>query len=203
MSRSLARGRHSVARRAILLWAFVLVLGLVGGSWLYLAKTRSFSTDATRPLAVLGLEQWKKGILSLTEFHRCSLASPGGRMVGCAAALLAMLTSLVLWRCSWKRRLRAKDEEGRRTAAGLQNQLTEARRAKEGLQLIQAELEERTKRLASANASLQEESEQTQPSRESADPKAARAGEAARACLRAPLYRRAPRNWRRSSAGMK
>src|SRR5205823_2938870 len=150
----------SAARRAFVLAALILVIGLSASTWMYYQGTRSFAKLAVPAGAGAAVNGWGANSVLLNQFDRWFLGVVVATGVGGAGFLAGTLGGLVLWRRAWRRRLDTTETQWRKTAAGLQIQLTDSRQSQEQSQKAQALAREQATCLEHANAQLQAEMDQ-------------------------------------------
>lgn len=157
--------KSSIARRALLLSALSLAMGLSVSAWMYSRGAHAISGITGSGGKGLTLDRWAEHALLLQQFDHSIMTIMVPTATGGALCVLLMLSGLGLSRSFWLKRLKAKEEEWRKTVSGLQIQLAASRSSEDILKLRQVEgtgkeHEEQIRRLELRNAQLQTELDQ-------------------------------------------
>lgn len=157
ISASDADEKSRAAWRALIVLAFVLILGLGCCVLVYFKQTRSASLLVAQAGGSVANQRMHLNSLLLRQFDHWALWVVLATEAGCALFLVALLVALVSWRRASERRLEAMGEASRRKAAVLEGQLADSRRSREQLQSLRTEAQERVAKLEASNALLQAE----------------------------------------------
>ena len=149
--------KSSAVKRAALVSVLILLLGLGASAWLYFGETQTLARLAPPSGAGASLRGAPADRALLKQFDRWVFWVVVGTAGGGTALLLATIAGLGVWRRAWERRVRAWNEEWRKTAAQLESQLADSRKSEEQLAGSRADVQKRVTELASANAELQAE----------------------------------------------
>jgi PAS domain S-box-containing protein len=154
--------KPSIARQALLLSALSLAMGLSVSAWMYSRGAHAISGITGSGGRGLTLDRWAEHALLLKQFDHSIMTIMVPTATGGALCLLMMLSGLGLSRRLWIRRLKAKEEEWRKTLSGLQIQLAASRSSEDILKFKQAEDTEKEQvgRLELRVAQLQTELDQ-------------------------------------------
>lgn len=156
--------KSSIARQAVLLSALSLAMGLSVSAWMYSRGAHAISGITGSGGKGLTLDRWAEHALLLQQFDHSIMTIMVPTATGGALCVLLMLSGLGLSRRFWLKRLKAKEEEWRKTISGLQIQLAASRSVEDLLKSKQdgfgRDHEEEFRRLELRNAQLQTELDQ-------------------------------------------
>src|ERR1051326_4698079 len=119
--------KPSIARQALLLSALSLAMGLSVSAWMYSRGAHAISGITGSGGRGLTLDRWAEHALLLKQFDYSILTIMVPTATGGALCLLTMVSGLALTRRLWARRIKAKEDEWRKTISGLQIQLAASR----------------------------------------------------------------------------
>jgi PAS domain S-box-containing protein len=149
-----------VVRHFLLFAVLSLVSGITLSSWMYYEGARSLPKLSTPTKGREEQIRLAQEAVLLRHFdilvHRIMVPIA----VGGAGCLGGMGTGLALWSRSWLKRLKVKDEEGRKAMGILHIKLTEAINAQQALLIKHGDIEAEAQRLGYVNEKLRAEMEQ-------------------------------------------
>jgi PAS domain S-box len=159
---TVGRSKTSVARQALLLSALSLAMGLSISAWMYSRGAHAISGITGSGGRGLTLDKWSEHALLLKQFDHSIMTIMVPTATAGALCLLTMVSGLALSSRLWVLRMRAKEEEWRKTVSGLQIQLAASRTSEDMLKLKQAgdsgkEHDEHVRRLEQKVVHLQTE----------------------------------------------
>lgn len=149
--------KPSIARQALLLSALSLAMGLSVSAWMYSRGAHAISGITGSGGRGLTLDRWAEHALLLQQFDHSILTIMVPTATGGALCLLTMVSGLALTRRLWGRRVKAKEDEWRKTISGLQIQLAASRSNEDMLKQAEDTEKEHIGRLELKIAELQSE----------------------------------------------
>jgi PAS domain S-box-containing protein len=130
-----ASNKTSVARRALLLSALSLAIGLSVSALMYSRGAHAISGITGSGGRGLTLDRWAEHALLLKQFDHSIMTIIAPTATAGALCLLTMVSGLGLSGRLWVMRMRAKEEEWRKTVSSLQIQLAASRTSEDMLKL--------------------------------------------------------------------
>jgi PAS domain S-box-containing protein len=157
--------KTSIARQALLLSALSLAIGLSMSAWMYSRGAHAISGITGSGGRGLTLDRWAEHALLLKQFDHSIMTIIVPTATAGALCLLTMLSGLALSGRLWVLRMKAKEEEWRKSVSSLQIQLAASRSSEDMLKLRQGgdpgkEHAEHVRRLELKNVQLQTELDQ-------------------------------------------
>lgn len=152
--------KPSIARQALLLSALSLAMGLSISAWMYSRGAHAISGITGSGGRGLTLDRWAEHALLLKQFDHSILTIMVPTATGGALCLFTMLTGLALSGRLWVLRLRAKEEEWRKSISALHIQLAASRSSEDILKQAEDSDKEQVGRLELKIAQLQTELDQ-------------------------------------------
>lgn len=157
--------KTSITRQALLLSALSLAMGLSVSAWMYSRGAHAISGITGSGGRGLTLDRWAEHALLLKQFDHSIMTIMVPTATGGALCLLTMVSGLGLSGRFWMLRMKAKEEEWRKTLSSVQIQLAASRSSEDMLKLRQAgdsgkEQAEHVRRLELKVAQLQTELDQ-------------------------------------------
>lgn len=149
--------KPSIARQALLLSALSLAMGLSVSAWMYSRGAHAISGITGSGGRGLTLDRWAEHALLLQQFDHSILTIMVPTATGGALCLLTMVSGLALTRRLWLRRVKAKEDEWRKTISALQIQLAASRSNEDMLKQAEDTEKEHIGRLELKIAELQTE----------------------------------------------
>jgi len=154
--------KTSITRQALLLSALSLAMGLSVSAWMYSRGAHAISGITGSGGRGLTLDRWAEHALLLKQFDHSIMTIMVPTATGGALCLLTMVSGLGLSGRFWMLRMKAKQEEWRKTLSSVQIQLAACRSSEDMLKLKQAgdsgkEQAEHVRRLEQKVAQLQTE----------------------------------------------
>jgi len=131
--------KTSIARRALLLSALSLAMGLSVSAWMYSQGAHAISGITGSGGKGLTLDRWAEHAMLLKQFDHSIMTIMVPTATGGALCLLLVLSGLGLSRRISAKRMKAKEDEWRKTISGLQIQLAASRSSEDILKVRQTE----------------------------------------------------------------
>ncbi len=131
--------KPSIARHALLLSALSLAVGLSVSAWMYSQGAHVLSGITGSGGRGLKMDRWAEHVLLLTQFDHSIMTIIVPTAAAGALCLLTMVSGLGLSRRLWVLRMRAKEEEWRKSVSSLQIQLAARRTSEDMLKLKHAD----------------------------------------------------------------